>query len=156
MRQTHDAVKVLGAYNKVLELVGFMETIKEIVCRNCKRLLDKSDMKLIEIERLMGVSGSTVQRWKSGVHAPELDKIDKLAKVLNVSRDEFFAVNKKPPIEISITEALRRFQSIDPEVYELAVKVGPNHPVWEDIKGALDLAIEQIEEVQSSKKGARA
>jgi transcriptional regulator with XRE-family HTH domain len=133
-----------------------MESIKEIVCRNCKRLLDNSDLKLNEIERRMGVSGSTVQRWKSGIHAPELDKIDKLAKILNVSRDEFFATTEKVSVEISVVEAIRRFQSIPPDIYERAVKLGPSHISWEEVRVVLDHAIKEDHDSPSGGAGALA
>lgn len=116
-----------------------METIKEIVCRNCKRLLDKKK-NLSEIARLMQINPTTISRWKSGKHAPELEKIDKLAEVLGVSRDEFFSpIVLERPVELPISKTLQRMMKIPDEVYSYAEKFGVEHEVWDTVLKALEL-----------------
>ncbi len=91
-----------------------MENIKDIVCKNCMRYLSETSLKLVEIERLMGVSNSTVQRWKNGTQAPELDKIDKLASILGVRPIDFF-LSEKQEAEDDPLDIVRQILSLDNE-----------------------------------------
>lgn len=98
-----------------------MENMKEIVCKNCTRFLENTSLKLVEIERLMGVSNSTVQRWKNGTQAPELDKIDRLAEVLGVRTIDFFLV---PGISYSEIPGSSKDQSL--ELIQQIASLGPS------------------------------
>jgi transcriptional regulator with XRE-family HTH domain len=93
-----------------------VETIKEIVCRNCKRLLDKSK-NLSDIARQMQVNPTTISRWKSGDHAPELDKIDRLAEILEVDPLEFF--KRDDASSDGSLEVIKKIASLGPT--ELAI-----------------------------------
>lgn len=102
-----------------------MENMKEIVCKNCIRYLGETRLKLVEIERLMGVSNSTVQRWKNGTQAPELDKIDKLAEVLGIRTIDFFLDTDGSDPEIPETskdqslEIIQQIASLGPSELEI-------------------------------------
>jgi transcriptional regulator with XRE-family HTH domain len=121
-----------------------MESIKDIVAKNCKRLLNRS-VNLAEVSRLMRIHPSTISRWKSGDHAPELDKLDRLAEILGVNVSEFFKDDRPEPTrsQVGVFEAIRRFQSVPEDIYDLAVKLGPTHDVWRTVNVALTDAIHE-------------
>ena len=39
---------------------------------------------------MVGVSASTLSKWRSGTQAPERDKLERLAEVVNVTQSGFF------------------------------------------------------------------
>jgi transcriptional regulator with XRE-family HTH domain len=117
-----------------------MESIKEVVQKNCKRLLAKP-VNLNELSRSMQIHPSTISRWKSGEHAPELDKIDRLAELLNIDASEFFRTEKDLPRSEPVSKSLMKMMAIPDEVYDLAISVPKGHKAWETVVDALRLAI---------------
>lgn len=73
-----------------------MENIRVIIQKNCRRLFDESNLTLVEIARLAGVSGTTIQRWKNGENTPEVNNIEKLSEILKVRPSEFFKMEDEP------------------------------------------------------------
>lgn len=99
-----------------------METIKEIVCRNCKRILDKTQ-NLSEIARLMQINPTTISRWKSGKHAPELDKLDKLAEIIGIDPMEFFSTEEKSkPDSLELIKQIASLGPIEVQVLQNTIK----------------------------------
>jgi transcriptional regulator with XRE-family HTH domain len=119
-----------------------MESTKEIVQRNCKRLLGKS-VNLTELARSMKIDPTTISRWKSGAHSPELDKIDKMAELLDVDALEFFATIERPVKQEPVSKTLHKLMRIPDSVYELAAQLDVHDKEWEDVETAIKIAIEE-------------
>ena len=124
-----------------------MENIRETIQRNCKRLLDKekTGLTLGEISKKMNVSQTTLQRWKSGENSPEIDNIEKLAKILEVDPWEFYRqesiIKEILPKQTSLM--IKNLLLIPDEIYSLAIDLNdPDAEEWEGVKGILDEAIE--------------
>jgi transcriptional regulator with XRE-family HTH domain len=128
-----------------------MESIKEIVARNCRRLLVKP-VNLAELSRLMQIHPSTISRWKNGDHAPEMDKIDKLADLLGVDPLEFYRTESNKPLELPVSKTLQKMMCVPDKIYDLAIDLGADHGIWEGVEGMLEQAIED----QKSKASRRA
>lgn len=88
-----------------------MESIKDIVAYNCRRLLNKS-VNLADLARKIGVDPTTVSKWKSGKHSPELDKIDRIANLIGVKPQEFFEVKSPQDTENTKDGSLEIIQQI--------------------------------------------
>lgn len=129
-----------------------METIKEIVAYNCKRLLDKSK-DLSEIARLMQISPTTISRWKSGVNSPELEKIDRLAEILEVDAQEFFRSPQENVKNLPMSKALKLALNVPDKIYDLAEKLGHEHDIWDDI---YDILNDEITYTKKEKKSSKA
>jgi transcriptional regulator with XRE-family HTH domain len=130
-----------------------MESIKKIIQINCKRLLGKDARteNLSEIARQMGVSPTTIQRWKSGENTPEVPNLEALAEVLKIDPMEFFRrLNEPQPTEPMSTIA-KRILSIPDDIYDLASKLGANHEVWDIVRGQLQYDIDKIEKTKTEK-----
>lgn len=52
----------------------------------------------------LGFDKSMVSTWVRGVHIPRMDKIDKLAKYFNCSRESFMGWGEERDISVSIEE----------------------------------------------------
>ena len=92
-----------------------MGNIGKILCKNFNRLVDLSGKTKREIAQQMGVSESTLQRWKSGASHPEIVNLERLAVVLGVNPLEFFATEEK---EDSL-DLIRKIASLGPVELEL-------------------------------------
>jgi transcriptional regulator with XRE-family HTH domain len=122
-----------------------MESIRDVVGRNVARLLDSSGLKLVDIARSTGVSNTTIQRWKSGTHPPEIDNLEKLAKVLSVDPWEFYRQEEgvvKAPLNISTV--IKMMAAIPDEVYEKAQGVPLGDEAWIGVIASLEVAAERI------------
>lgn len=123
-----------------------MDSYRAVIHCNLVRLLDQSDLKLIQIQRLMNVSNSTIQRWKKGTQFPEPDKMDQLATILRVSPLEFFRI-EDPPVSkpLPMSEIAKRIASVPDEVYDMAMKLTPDHEAWEHVIKNLRYDVEKME-----------
>lgn len=60
------------------------EDLRKVFAKNLTKLLKENDITQLWIADKMGVSSSTVSDWCSGNKAPRMDKIQRLAELLNV------------------------------------------------------------------------
>lgn len=92
---------------------------------------------MAEIAKTMGVSRTTIQRWKSGVHPPEIENLERLADVLGVSPWEFYkseeTVKKKEPV----SNLLKLLSYIPDDIYELAEGFDHNDEVWGMVRSVM-------------------
>lgn len=117
-----------------------MESIKEVVAFNCKRLLDRS-INLSELARSMQINPTTISRWKSGDHSPELDKIDRLASLIKVEPGEFFRpISEGEKIKsLPVSKTLQKLMAIPDEVYEYGQHIPKSDKRWEQVIAILEL-----------------
>lgn len=127
-----------------------MESIKDVIAKNCKRILDKSQ-NLSEIARLMKISPTTISRWKSGDHVPELDKIDALAKILDIDASEFFKKEGTRIEHLPVSSTIKKLAAIPDSIYNLAEKIGIENDIWEAIEINMT---EEAERIKSNEKKA--
>jgi len=85
-----------------------METLlqnkKSIIRNNTSRLIENCDISQKDIARAVGVTPSSVSRWKKGLDVPKLKYREKLAKILGVSVDQFTKDNPGPTASNSIQD----------------------------------------------------
>jgi transcriptional regulator with XRE-family HTH domain len=99
----------------------------------------------------MKINPTTISRWKSGHHAPELDKIDKLAEILNINPLEFYRTNEAPAEPVSKT--LIKMSAIPDKIYDIAPDIGKDHKIWKDV---LDILKGAKEDTPKSKAASKA
>ena len=80
--------------------------IRETVQRNVARYIKGSDYTQAEIARMLGVSKPTVTNWIKGVNTPNIELLNQLCRILNISFSEMFeespnAYTQAPPDEQS-------------------------------------------------------
>ena len=59
--------------------------IRETVQRNVARYIKGSDYTQAEIARMLGVSKPTVTNWIKGVNTPNIELLNQLCRILNIS-----------------------------------------------------------------------
>ena len=60
------------------------DDLRKVFAKNLTKLLKENDITRLWIADKMGVSSSTVSDWCNGNKAPRMDKIQRLAELLNV------------------------------------------------------------------------
>jgi transcriptional regulator with XRE-family HTH domain len=97
------------------------------------------------------ISLRTLQRYEAGERLPSSDKIEKMASMLGVQVQEFFKTEETIVIERSepISLVAKRLLAIPDEIYDLAIKVGPGHEIWDAVRGSLNRAIDDGKEKKS-------
>jgi transcriptional regulator with XRE-family HTH domain len=132
-----------------------MENIRDVICKNCTRLIESSKMSQKTIASKVGVSEPTIYRWKSGENTPELANIEALANVLGVSTLEFYRTSEeRAPIEMAPDIVLRKYLRVPNEIVELAQDFDPNDPVWGGVKTWLKDRIKDKQKEKSKNKQA--
>ena len=82
------------------------EEIRKIFSRNLTELLENRNKTQKDLVDFIGVSSSTVSNWCTGQKLPRMDKIQSIAKWLNVNNSELLE-NKKSNSFISLDEMIR-------------------------------------------------
>jgi transcriptional regulator with XRE-family HTH domain len=113
-----------------------MESMRETVCRNFKRIIEGSPLNAAEIARAAKVHESTVSRWKKGETVPEVDNLDEIAKILGVDVMEFYK-REGNVATISPRTALKKYLVIPDDIIEDLSLFGEEAGVWEDIRAAI-------------------
>lgn len=88
--------------------------IRETVQRNVARYIKGSDYTQAEIARMLGVSKPTVTNWIKGVNTPNIELLNQLCRILNISFSEMFeespnAYTQPPPDEQQLVTDYRSF-----------------------------------------------
>lgn len=131
-----------------------MGTIKEAFCKNFTRLVESSDLTQKAIAQKLEVTEPTFYRWKSGENAVPLDKLDQLARILNIDPVEFYKSEETPKKVLTISELRNFMGAIPDDVYNMSQILGPDHQVWEIVRGAYDHAVKSRKEKESKERPA--
>ncbi len=88
--------------------------IRETVQRNVARYIKGSDYTQAEIARMLRVSKPTVTNWIKGVNTPNIELLNQLCRILNISFSEMFeespnAYTQAPPDEQQLVTDYRSF-----------------------------------------------
>lgn len=88
--------------------------IRETVQRNVARYIKGSDYTQAEIARMLGVSKPTVTNWIKGVNTPNIELLNQLCRILNISFSEMFeesqnSYTQSPPDEQQLVTDYRSF-----------------------------------------------
>lgn len=76
-----------------------MESIKQTVCDNLKKVIKLKKIKNKDIAAHMGLSESSISHWLKGDNPPDMDNLYILCRYLGVSLDQIFGVD---PIVVGV------------------------------------------------------
>lgn len=71
------------------------EELNKIFAMNLNRLMEKKDVKAVDISNALGLSYMTVSDWVNGKSIPRMDKMEMLAYYFDVSKAELIEVQNK-------------------------------------------------------------
>lgn len=119
-------------------MIILMETMRDTVYKNFKRMLDATPVSAAEIARVTKVHESTVSRWKKGEIVPGIENLDALARIFGVDVMDFYKRDGNVAT-ISPRTALKKYLVIPDDIIEdLCRYDNPEHEVWELIRGTID------------------
>lgn len=130
-------------------MIIVMDSMKQIICNNFNRLVDESGMKHKDLADRLKVTAGSFAKWRSGIHPIDPDVIDELAGILHVDRLEFYkgAENVVPMYGNS---SIRKAMIIPDEVIEGLYEISGDEKIWEQVKLAIRLRKEAIQEARKS------
>ena len=64
-------------------------------CDKITQLREKQNLTKAKLAKQLGVTGATLSKWEKGESSPSVDALWQMAKIFNVSLDEFFEENVK-------------------------------------------------------------
>ncbi|MBR1866997.1 MAG: helix-turn-helix domain-containing protein [Clostridia bacterium] len=76
-----------------------MKEIKEIVCENLVNFRKSNKLTQLELAEKVGYSDKAVSRWEKGEVTPDVETLDRLAKIYNLPISAFFEENANPVSE---------------------------------------------------------
>ena len=76
-----------------------MESIKQTVCDNLKKVIKLKKIKNKDIAAHMGLSESSISHWLKGDNPPDMDNLYILCRYLGVSLDQIFGID---PIVVGV------------------------------------------------------
>lgn len=131
-------------------MIIYMESLRETLSKNFKRVVEESGMSVRELAKEIGVSETSFHRWKSGSDIPKLEHVDDLARVLGINPGEFYK-SDRPVVSISPRGILKKYLVIPDDFVELAFRLEPDSKAWKDLITVLETAIEDQEDKKSKK-----
>lgn len=78
-----------------------MEYDNMIFAANLRRLLNKNNMKAIDLAERVGVSSAIVSQWLKGVKIPRMDKVARICKALDCSLEELSESDAAPSRDLT-------------------------------------------------------
>lgn len=123
-------------------MIIFMETMRDTVYKNFKRIVEGSPLSPADIAKAAKVHPSTVSRWISGANVPEVDNLDSIAKILGVDVSEFYR-REGNVATISPRTALRKYLVVPDDVIEDLSHFSESDDVWKNIRAAIKLQKEE-------------
>ena len=67
----------------------------EIIQKNLTAILADKGMKQVDLAKLLGCTETTVSNWCLGLKAPRMNRIDQIAAVLGVTREDLLTENQQ-------------------------------------------------------------
>lgn len=119
-------------------MIILMETMRDTVYKNFKRMLEATPISAAEIARATKVHESTVSRWKKGEIVPGIENLDNLAKIFGVDVMEFYK-REGNVATISPRTALRKYLVIPDDIIEELCHFNEDSGVWEAIKEVIEI-----------------
>ena len=132
--------------------------ITKVLSSNLRRIRTEKGLTQQALADEVKVNVQTIRDIEAGRRNPSFPILETIGKALTTHPSEFLKGKQKKAeiVEISIVEAIRRFQSIPPDIYERAVKLGPSHVSWEEVRVVLDQGIKDDQNSPSGGAGALA
>lgn len=136
-------------------MIIHLESLKDTLSKNFKRIVSASDMSVREIASSIGVTESSLHRWKSGTDVPKLENVDALAKLFGVDPAEFYKTEGNV-ITLTPRGALKKYLVIPDEIVEELSHFEEKDKIWEMIKGAIKIQKEFNAKNKNSDNGKQA
>lgn len=70
---------------------------KEIFARNFRKQMELHDKTRQDVSNALGIGYSTVASWANGTKYPRMDKVEQIAKYLNISISDLVEGRKEQP-----------------------------------------------------------
>lgn len=131
-----------------------MKKTEETIGERVKRLRKARNLTQSEVAKRAPLSLQMVKDIEAGRRKGTVETLSKFAKVFSVSLIEItnYSAPEKNVFELPTRAALKKALSIPDQVYDLAAKLGPDHPVWKEyVLPALEDAQERNGNNHSSK-----
>jgi transcriptional regulator with XRE-family HTH domain len=133
--------------------------MKQVISKNFTRLVESSHLSQKALAKAVGVSETTIYRWKSGENTPEIDNLELVAKALNIHPVEFYRMEEQPykpfaetlPVTRLLELLNKKVSRMDARIYDLSQRLSPDNEVWDVVAGILETAAHQ-EELEHYKK----
>ena len=68
-----------------------MDTLREIISKNLKYYIENSKYNQVEIAKMLNISKASVTNWIKGKNSPNIEYLDKLCSILNISINDIFS-----------------------------------------------------------------
>lgn len=110
-------------YNRIVFVEGKMISLKQKFGKRVRELRKSRQMTQEQLAELISMEPSNISKMECGLHFPQPEKIEKLAKILNVGVQELFEFehfNKKQDLIKYIENSLQNF---DLKTLELVYKI---------------------------------
>lgn len=139
-----------------------MGNLIETICNNYIRIARESGLSDRAIGQKIGVTDTTIQRWKKLKNPPSEKHIEEMAELFKVDPFDFYKpekVSTKPfaeTLSVSMLRDLlsRKIDSIPDDIFELASELNDlDNQEWKTVKIALEVAINKKELNKIKKNG---
>lgn len=68
-----------------------MDTLREIIRKNLKYYIENSKYNQVEIAKMLNISKASVTNWIKGKNSPNIEYLDQLCSILNISINDIFS-----------------------------------------------------------------
>lgn len=119
-----------------------MENIEEKLKERVKRLREKAEMSQEKLASLAKISTQTIKDIESGRTSGGIKSLRAISLVLGISYEDLMGDKEPEPQvireKLKISRVASMLKNIPDDIYEMAEELGPDHQVWEIVRGAYD------------------
>lgn len=137
-----------------------MENTEEELKERVKRLRSEAGLSQVALANLAGLSVKMIKDIENGRRGGSVSTMQALARSFEIPLEDLVGKENPEAKKVSVfntRKMIKAMGNIPDEVYELALKVGPDNNAWEFVKQTLAAAAEIEDDTRmKSKKSAQA
>jgi transcriptional regulator with XRE-family HTH domain len=132
-----------------------VEPLRITLARNITEAIEGSSFSVKDIAQQLGLSETSIHRWKNGSNPPDVGNLEALSKLLKIDPADFYKTGHHPHPVINLTprDALRKLLIVPDEIIEelAELDLSDDSHLWDNIRTAID--IEKADQAGKRKAG---
>lgn len=134
-----------------------MEKIEEELKDRIRRLRKEAGLSQVALANLSNLSVQSIKDIEAGRRGVGFKAMQSLASAFGLPMEAVAGetpVRAEKVVKFKIRKLTRYLESIPDDIYEMALKFGPDHEVWKTVKVVMEDAEKDLEKKSSSKARA--
>lgn len=107
--------------------------IQKVIAKNLRAERERLSLTRDSLAKMAGVTPQTIYDIENENRNPSITVLDSLANSLGLTAKDLLNDSEPLPVKsLPVSKVLQKMMAVPDEVYEVAIKLGANDPIWEE------------------------